>query len=365
MATSPNKPNKKIWPAIVLLILVLLLLIFVIRQLDVAPRTDDAYAYADTIDVVPEVSGRIINLAVRDNQAVKQGDLMIEIDPRPYQDALTRAKAQLVALDQQIVLTQRTVNAQKYNAQSVLAAVERARAAAEQASDTLHRMEPLLPNGYVSAEEVDRSRTAQRATQAELSAVQLQAQQAAAAVSGVDALVAQKAVVMAEIALTELHLEFATVRAPFDGRVVSLKTSTGQYASALKPVFTLVDTRHWYVIANFRETELRNIHPGTKATLYLMSASDVRFDGAVDSIGYGVTPTEGGFSIGGLPRIPRSINWVHVSQRFPVKIRVDAPDPRLFRIGTSAVAVLHPDKEGNAQRDAQRRDNVAPAPSSR
>jgi multidrug efflux system membrane fusion protein len=357
MSTAPSNSGKKTWPAIVLLVLVVSLLLYVVRQLDIAPRTDDAYAYADTIDVVPEVNGRIINLAVDDNQAVKQGDILFEIDPRPYQDALARARAQLAALDQQIALTQRTVNAQQYNAQSVRAAVERARAAAVQASDTLQRMEPLLPRGYVSAEEVDRARTAHRAAQAELSAVQLQAQQAAAAVSGVEALVAQRAVTLAEISLAELHLEFTTVRAPFDGRVVSLKTSTGQFASALKPVFTLVDTRRWYVIANFRETELRNIHPGTKATLYLMSASNVRFNGTVESIGYGVLPEEGGVTLDGLPRIQRSINWVHVSQRFPVKIRIDAPDPALFRIGTSAVAVLKPMKDVRDVKDdaAQRR----------
>src|SRR5580692_379897 len=277
MATTASKTSQSKWPAVILVVVTLLLLFVVIRMWDRAPRTDDAYVYADTIDVVPEVNGRIVELAVRDNQAVKQGDLLFRIDPRPYQDALTRGNASLVALDRQIELTQRTVNAQQYNAQSVRAAVERARAAASQASDTLHRTEPLLSHGYVSAEDVDRARTAQRATQAELSAAQLQAQQAAAAVSGVDALVAQRAVVMAEIAIAELNLEFATVRAPFDGRVASLKTSTGQFASALKPVFTLVDTRHWYVIANFRETELRHIKAGMRATVYLMSNSDIRF----------------------------------------------------------------------------------------
>ncbi|SIT47095.1 membrane fusion protein of efflux pump [Paraburkholderia ribeironis] len=343
MATTPSKTSKSKWPAIILVVATLLLLLFVIRQLDRSPRTDDAYVYADTIDVVPEVNGRIIELAVRDNQAVKQGDLLFRIDPRPYQDALTRGKASLVALDRQIELTQRTVNAQQYNAQSVRAAVERARAAASQASDTLRRMEPLLSHGYESAEDVDRARTAQRATQAELSAAQLQAQQASAAVSGVDALVAQRAVVMAEIALAELNLEYATVRAPFDGRIVSLKTSTGQFASALKPVFTLIDTRQWYVVANFRETELKGVRMGTPATVYLMSDTGQRFRGTVDSISYGVAPDEGGLALpGGLPRIQRTLNWVHVSQRFPVKIRVDAPNPELFRVGTSAVAVLNP-----------------------
>jgi multidrug efflux system membrane fusion protein len=343
MATTANRTKKRAWPAIILVVLTLLLVVFVIRQLERAPRTDDAYVYADTIDVVPEVNGRIVELPVHDNQAVKQGDLLFRIDPRPYQDALTRGKASLVALDRQIELTQRTVNAQQYNAESVRAAVERARAAAAQASDTLHRMEPLLSHGYVSAEDVDRARTAQRATQAELSAAQLQAQQAAAAVSGVDALVAQRAVVTAEISLAELNLEYATVRAPFDGRIVSLKTATGQFATALKPVFTLIDTRHWYVVANFRETELKGIKTGTPATVYLMSDTDQRFRGTVDSISYGIASDEAGIALpGGLPRIQRTLNWVHVSQRFPVKIRVDDPNPELFRVGTSAVAVLHP-----------------------
>ena len=350
MATTAGKMKKRAWPTIVLVVMTLLLVLFVIRQLDRTPRTDDAYAYADTIDVVPEVNGRIIELAVRDNQAVKQGDLLFRIDPRPYQDALARGNASLVALDRQIELTQRTVNAQQYNAQSVRAAVERARAASSQASDTLNRMEPLLSHGYVSAEDVDRARTAQRATQAELNAAQLQAQQAAAAVSGVDALVAQRAVVMAEIALAELNLEYATVRAPFDGRVVSLKTSTGQFATALKPVFTLIDTRRWYVVANFRETELRGIRPGTPAIVYLMSDTGQRFKGKVDSISYGVAPDEAGLAFpGGLPRIQRTLNWVHVSQRFPVKIRIDRPNLELFRVGTSAVAVLDPERNNHGE----------------
>ncbi|SDI28752.1 multidrug transporter subunit MdtN [Paraburkholderia phenazinium] len=354
MTTTASKPPRKTWPAIVLVLVTLLVLILVIWMLDSSPRTDDAYAYADTIDVVPEVSGRIVQLAVRDNQAVKQGDLLFQIDPRPYQDALTRGRATLVALDKQIALTQRTVNAQQYNAESVRAAVESARAAAAQASDTLRRTEPLLPQGYVSAEDVDRARTAQRATQAQLSAAQLQAQQAAAAVSGVDALVAQRAVALAEISLAELNLEYSTVRAPFDGRIVSLTTSTGQFASALKPVFTLIDTRHWYVVANFRETELTHIRAGTPATVYLMSDTGRRFHGTVDSISYGVAPDEGGLALpGGLPHIQRTINWVHVSQRFPVKILVDHPDPQLFRIGTSAVAVLQPDATAARSNDGQ------------
>ncbi|PRX97540.1 biotin/lipoyl-binding protein, partial [Paraburkholderia sp. BL25I1N1] len=98
MATTDSRTSKRKWPAVILVVATLLLLLFVIRLLDRAPRTDDAYVYADTIDVVPEVNGRIVELAVRDNQAVKQGDLLFRIDPRPYQDALARGNASLVAL---------------------------------------------------------------------------------------------------------------------------------------------------------------------------------------------------------------------------------------------------------------------------
>lgn len=340
MESSQNKTLRNKIPALALTLLALIVLIWVIWRIDSAPSTNDAYASADTIDVVPEVSGRIIELAVRDNQQVKQGDLLFRIDPRTYEANLAKAEASLAALDKQIMLTQRSVDAQKYAADSVEASVGKARAAAKLANDTLHRTEPLLSQGFVSAEDVDRARTAQRTSEADLNAVLLQAQQAASAVSGVDALVAQRVAVEADIALTKLHLEMATVRAPFDGRVVSLKTSIGQFASAMRPIFTLIDTRHWYVIANFRETELSNIHAGSPATLRLMSDSGKTFTGKVDSIGYGVLPDDGGIVLGGLPRVSRSINWVRVAQRFPVKIMVDNPDADMFRIGASAVASL-------------------------
>ena len=209
MTTTPDTPHKKKFPAIpiALTLLTLGLLFYVIWRLDTAPGTDDAYAFANTIDVVSEVSGKIINLPIRDNQAVKQGEVLFQIDSRPYQHALNQARATLVELDKQIELTQRTVNAQKYNAAAVRAAVERARAAAKQATDTLRRTQPLLSDGYVSAEVVDQAKTAQRSAQAQLEAALLQSKEAAAAVSSVEALVAQRAVVQAEIAIAEMNLK--------------------------------------------------------------------------------------------------------------------------------------------------------------
>ncbi|MRS15795.1 multidrug transporter subunit MdtN [Enterobacteriaceae bacterium RIT691] len=312
----------------------------VIWRIDARPRTDDAYVYADTITVSPEVNGRIISQPVKDNQRVHKNDLLFRIDPRPYQAALAQAEAKLAGLNRQIELTQRSVNAQKFNAGSAKAALASARAEAKKSAATLHRLEPLLSQGFASAEEIDQARTANASAESRLQSLLLQAKQAEAAVSGVDALVAERAEIAAQIAIARLNLEHTEVHAPFDGRIASLKTTVGEFVAAGKPVFTLIDTTHWYVIANFRETELKAIKEGTPATVWLMTDSGKTFGGNVDSISYGVLPDDGGAVVAGLPSVKRNINWVHVSQRFPVKIRVNNPDENLFRVGASAVATL-------------------------
>lgn len=328
---------------VVLLTLAAIALIAVVTwRLDSAPRTDDAYVYADTINVAPEVSGRIVELAVRDNQLVRKGDVLFRLDPRPFQATLDKAEASLVALDREVELTQRSVDSQRLGAAAASADVERARANAQQAKDTADRMQALLASRYVSAEQAEQARTADHAAQAQLSTALLGARGASAGVSGVDALVAQRSVIQAEIALARLNLEYATVRAPSNGIVVNLKTSSGQLAAAGHPIFTLVNTNRWYVVANFRETELDHIKPGQPAQVYVLGDSGERFGGVVESVGFGVFADDGGGEAGGLPNVPRSINWVRVAQRFPVRILVDRPNPEVFRIGASAVAIMTP-----------------------
>ena len=316
------------------------LAVYVVYDLDQSPRTDDAFVRADTIGVAPQVSGRIVTLHVRDNQAVKQGDVLFEIDPEPYQHTLERARAALDSLEKQIGLSQRDVNAQKFAATAARANIERAEAQAKQAADTLARIEPLLAKEYVTAEQVDQARTSKRTADAALLVAQRDADRAAAAVSGVDALVAKLGELRAAVATAEYDLRQTVVRAPFDGRVVDLDIAEGEYAATGRRLFTLIDARTWYVIANFRETALNGIRPGMAAEVYLMSDPSKRFAGTVQSIGFGVFPEEGGSSANGLPKVPRSINWVRVAQRFPVRIRVENPPAELFRIGASAVALI-------------------------
>jgi multidrug efflux system membrane fusion protein len=327
-------------PAVALLALAALT--YTVSFVDNYPRTDDAFVRADTIGVAAQVAGRIISLRVRDNAVVAKGDILFVIDPRPYELDAERLRAQLATLEAQIGLTQRQIDAQRYSAEAAGSNVARARQNATQRQSSLRRLEPLLVDEFVTKEQVDQARTAHIAADAELQSALLERKRAISAVGGIDALQAQKRELAAAIAHADYVLDQTVVRAPFDGRVVDLGISEGEFATSGRPLFTMIDTRAWYVVANFRETELKKMRPGTTANVYLMTDPDQRFDGIVDSIGWGVLPDEGG-SAQGLPKVPRSINWVHVAQRFPVRIRVSDPSSALFRIGASAVVTIAPD----------------------
>jgi multidrug efflux system membrane fusion protein len=107
-------------------------------------------------------------------------------------------------------------------------------------------------------------------------------------------------------------------------------------------VFILIDARTWWAIGNFRESTLQHISPGMRADVYVLSKPEVRFSGVVDSIGFGVTPDTDVFGTltPGLPDAQRTLNWVHLASRYPVRVRVQNPTPDLFRIGESAVVTI-------------------------
>jgi multidrug efflux system membrane fusion protein len=372
-----------------------LALLLVIFETDRNPRTDDANVWANYIQLAPEVSGRLVELPIKDNAFIKQGDLLFVIDPRPYEYALQQALADQELLEQQIIDERRKIAAQNSGVAAAgaalhtsktgirtasssidlaKAAVTRAEAAAtaaearlKYATNDLHRVEPLLAKQYVTVDQVDQANTAVRVAQgnydeAEAALVQARAQldeavlrhdqagtqalqsqaqlgQAQHAVDRIETLMAQRPAKAAKVDSARLDLERTRVVAPFDAYVTDLNISVGAYAHPGGPLFTLIDTRNWYVIANYRESKLKSIHLGSHVDVYVMEHPDRRFSGHVESIGYGVFPEDGSVA-GGLPNIERTLNWVHLSARFPVRVRVDNPDPQLFRIGATAVTVV-------------------------
>jgi len=365
------------------------------------PRTDDAEVFANFIGIAPQVDGPIVRLSVRDNQFVRKGDLLFEIDERPYQYALERALSEQAALEGQITDEQRRIAA-LVSAVSVsqagihssqadvnrwAAAVDQARADvsnAEQgvnrakaewtyASNNLHRLEPLLTKQFVTVDQVDRARTSEIAdgealkqaeSQLRLSQAGLQSalaqyersqsvvdeskayhEQAQHSVTTLDPLTNQRGARASAVETSRYNLGNCRVYAPFDALVTNLNLSEGAYAHVGQQVFTLIDARTWWVIGNFREGELQHIVPGMRADVYVLSKPSLRFAGVVDSVGFGVTPDPDVFGRlePGLPDAQRTLNWVHLASRYPVRVRVQNPTPELFRVGESAVVTIRGD----------------------
>jgi len=319
---------------------VVVLIFFVWNIIEHHPRTDDAFAIANVIGVTPRVHGSIVKLNVEDNQEVKEGDVLFEIDSADYQLQLQNAQAALAALDQQIEVARAQDVTLKYQVKAAQAGFEQAQAQLKQANDTLERLKPLLAKGFATADDVDKAETASKVAASAVATQEQRQNEAKAALSSLATLQAQRGSAEASVELAKLQLSYCKVVAPFHGKVINLNISAGAYASVGVPVFSLMDLRHWYVIANFREGEIRHFSTGSHAEVYLLSAPRHRFTGKVQGIGWAVAPKDEIDLTRGVPAVPRELNWVHIAQRFPVRIEVDNPDPELFRTGASAVAII-------------------------
>lgn len=366
----------------------------------VNPRTDDAEVFANFIGMAPQVDGPIMQLPIRDNQYVKAGDLLFVVDERPYRYALERATSQQAALEGQIEDRRRSINSQisgvhvaqaniassasnrdalsttiaeaEANVADARAALRRAEADRKYAADNLHRLEPLLAEQFVTVDQVDQARTLletrTRAVQqaeaqvalseahvettrsnykqsgADVEQSEAQRDQAANGVETLAPLTNQREERAAAVRTAQYNLNNCRVYAPFDGYITNLTTSLGEYVHTGSQVFTMIDARVWWVVANFRETQLNHVVLGSPADLFLMSHETLPLRGVVESIGHGVTPdpSVAGVISPGLPAIERSLSWVHLAARYPVRIRIESPPSSLLRIGETAVAVVHP-----------------------
>jgi multidrug efflux system membrane fusion protein len=302
------------------------------------PRTDDAIAIANVVGIAPRVRGQICKINVQDNQAVNSGDVMFEIDSADYEHALEKAKSALATLDQQIEVARAQNTELKFKIKAAEAGVEQAKAELKQAGDTLRRIQPLLANGFAKADDVDKAATQKQVAAAALASHEQQLNEAQTTISTLEALKAERAGAVAAVEQASLDLSYCKVTAPFPGRVINLNISSGAYANIGTPVFSLLDTRKWYVMANFREGEIRYLPPGSDVDVYLQAMPERHFTGKVEGVGWAVTDQSG--SSAGIPVVQRELNWVHIAQRFPVRIEIENPEPTLFRMGASAVATF-------------------------
>jgi multidrug efflux system membrane fusion protein len=311
----------------------------VARRLDIRPRTDDAFIDARIIHLAPEISGRVISFHVMNNQDVRRGDVLFEIDPEPYRLRSLSAKAQARMLEAKIDDTMNQIASQVSHADAESSAIESARANLVLAEKTLARRETLVEKGFATLEQVDQARTARDSARAALQQSLNQAKSAQQAISNIRPLQEQLQASRAEEALAERDLQKTVVRAPCDGKVIGLTTAAGEYAVTGTPIFNLIDTSTWYAVANFRETEIGSMVPGTPASVFLMASPGKPILGHIESIGWAVLPDEAGL-VNGTPHVAKTLNWVKLAQRFPVRVRLDAPSSDELRVGETAVVVV-------------------------
>lgn len=297
------------------------------------PRTDDAYVRANTIGIAPHVSGPIVALPIVDNQRVRAGELLFVVDPRPYEAAREQARAQLALTDLEIQGDAQAVDA----AAASLAAAE---AEARYAADHLRRVEPLLSGQFVTRDRVEDARTRDRAAQAAVARARAELQRRRDLLGQLGDVNARRQAAQAALDDAQLNVDYCSVRAPVDGYVTNLNITVGQYANRGQEVFTLVDDRQWFVMANFRESFLQHITPGMEAEIFLASYPWRRFRGRVQGIGWALYQADGA-TVGGLPDVQPTLNWVRLAQRFPVRIALEERDPQHpFRMGQTAVVTV-------------------------
>jgi membrane fusion protein, multidrug efflux system len=314
--------------------------LYTLHESDVYPSTSDSSIDADVVHVAAAVGGRVLEIAVTENARVAKGDLLFQIDQVPYQLSVAQAEADLHLAEAQLDTQKRAISTQRSAATIAGDQTKSAFENHELAKRTADRLRPLAASGYVPKQQLDQADVAERDTATAV--VQARERQDAAVVA-INTLAAAEAGIAARraaLAIAQRGLEDTTVRAPHDGLVVGLTISSGETIAPAQSIFTLINTEEWFAVANFRETDLRAMAIGDCATVYSMIDRTVPIKGTVQGIGWGVTDQDRINLPRSVPYVERSLNWVRVAQRFPVRIRLENPPQNLMRLGASAAVQI-------------------------
>jgi membrane fusion protein, multidrug efflux system len=301
------------------------------------PSSSDASIDADVVHVAAAVGGRILEIRVHENSPVHRGEILFQIDPVPYQLLVSQAQADLAVAEAQLGTQRKYVSTQRSNATIARDQITSAKANYELATRTVERLRPLIAKGFVPNQQLDQADVTAHDAATRLQQAEVQQTAALQAIDTVQAGESLVAARQAALARAKRNLEDTTVRAPHDGLVVGLTVSSGEFVGPGQSLFTLIDTEEWFASANLRETDLAAVHSGDCATVYSMIDRRLPIRGVVDSIGWGVLDDDRINLPRSVPYVERSLNWVRVAQRFPVRIRLESPPLQVMRLGASAV----------------------------
>jgi len=323
-----KRPGKK--PLIILAVVVVIMLIvgfwfwFTTRNIE---TTDDAFTEGDAVTIAPKASGYVVKLLVKDNQRVKKGDLLVEIDPSDNRAQREQANAQLGLAVAQLHQAQAQLALSKvqYPAQRDQALADQAKAEANllNAQADYRRQRGVDPRA-TSQRNIDSASAQLRSAQAQLQSAKAQVEVASQVAlqirqqeTNVEARQQQVEQAKAQLSTADLNLSYTQVRAPYDGFVTKRNVQLGTLVQAGSSLFSLVSPEIW-VTANFKESQLQRMNPGDKVEISVDAWPDMKLEGHVDSIQMG-----SGSRFSTFPSENATGNYVKIVQRVPVKIVID------------------------------------------
>jgi len=346
----------------------------------VNPWTRDGQIRAEVIQITPRVSGPIVSLPVVDNQLVKKGDVLFEIDPRTFRASLAQAQAQLQkaknnydALEKQVEAAEAQVKVAQGSVLQADSSIKQLESEIAKNEAEYQRQQELLPQQATSQKAVERARANYEVSVQQRNGAMAGLLQARASLIGVEADLAEaKAnlgapgqdnasirVAQADLEQAQLNLGFTRVVAPVDGYVTNLNLRMGSQAVANQPALAFVDINSFWVHGFFRENSIAPIKKGHRAIVTLMSYPDKPIEGSVDSLAWGIAQQDDSPGFEMLPNVSPTFEWIRLAQRVPVRIHLgELPEGVALRVGTTASVLV---MTGSASGDEGR--PVPPAPS--
>ena len=281
-----SAPHKYAITTIVVVLAIVASLLLYARYVN-RPWTRDAQVRANVVGIAPRVAGPIIQIPIKDNQAVKKGDLLFEIDPATFEAAVANAAAEL----------------------------QQSEAALIRAQQDLERQTQLYQTKVTDLRDLQNAQDSAAEAQADVAAAQ------------------------AMLKTAQLNLQYTKVFAPVDGYLTNVNTSVGTYVNAGEQLLALVDGSSFWVAAYFKETQLKNINEGALAKDTMMGHPNQPIEARVVSLAWGIF-LEDGSTVDLLPAVSQTIDWVRLPNRFPVRLEIVGPPPIPLRIGqTLSVSV--------------------------
>jgi multidrug resistance efflux pump len=338
--TAPRRLlfSARAWVLLIVLLIAALIAYYVASDLH-TPFTTEAYVQAYVIQVAPRVEGQVVRVHVQENQAVKKGDLLFEIDPRPFEYQIALLEAKRVETVQQVAQMESDLAAAKAEDERLVAEEAYAKVVNDQEKEIFKR-DATTDRLYVQA--VQKYKAAQAALGRSRAEVQKADQALAARVGEEHALVAE---VTAQLDQAKLNLEWTRIYAPANGYVTNVQLREGCFIHVGTPVITCIDGENWWVVANFRENAMAELRPGQPARVAFRSAPGKLFAGHVVSVGWGVSQGQGVPS-GQLPDVKVPSSWVPPAQRFQVRLTLEDPEAVPMRVGMTGSAAVYTETEG-------------------